>query len=75
MSEKPAKYRVKPGKIIFHGGERFDEGAELELVPAVAEVHSINVELIEDAPTPPPEEQKPPKKPKPLDTNATSGEP
>lgn len=73
MSEKPAKYRVKPGKTIFHGGERFDEGTELELVPAVAEVHSTNVELVEDTPTP--EEQKPPKKPKPLDTNATSGEP
>ena len=73
MSEKQAKYRVKPGKTIFHGGERFDEGAELELVPAVAEVHSTNVELVEDAPTP--EEQKPPKKPKPLDTNATNGEP
>jgi hypothetical protein len=74
MSEKPAKYRVKPGKIIFHGGERFDEGAELELVPTVAEVHSINVELVEDAP--PPEEIKLPKKPKSPDTqNATSGEP
>jgi hypothetical protein len=58
MSEVSGKYRVKPGKIIFHGGERFEEGAELEFVPAVAEVHSINIELVEDA-APLPEEPKP----------------
>lgn len=52
MSEKPQPYRVKPGKVIFHGGERFEEGAELELVPAVAEVHAPNLEAIEPEETP-----------------------
>lgn len=47
MSEKPQQYRVKSGKVIFHGGERFEEGAEIELVPDVAEVHAPNLELIE----------------------------
>lgn len=77
MSEVSAKYRVKPGKIIFHGGERFEEGAELEFVPAVAEVHAINIELVEDT-APLPEESKPTttKKLK-LNTepDATNGEP
>ena len=50
MSEVPAKYRVKQGKIIFHGGEKFEEGAELELVRQVAEVHASNIELIISSP-------------------------
>jgi hypothetical protein len=50
MSEVPAKYRVKQGKIIFHGGEKFEEGAELELVQQVAEVHASNIELIISSP-------------------------
>ncbi|MGA1256120.1 MAG: hypothetical protein ACO3YZ_03880 [Candidatus Nanopelagicaceae bacterium] len=75
MSEIPAKYRVKPGKVIFHGGERFEEGAELELIPAVAEVHAVNVELIEDATPPLPEEPKPPTKKKLPEPDAANGEP
>ena len=75
MSEVSAKYRVKPGKVIFHGGERFEEGAELEFVPAVAEVHAINIELVEDAPLP--EEPKPTTKKLKLNTepDAANGEP
>ena len=75
MSEVSAKYRVKPGKTIFHGGERFEEGAELEFVPAVAEVHAINIELVEDAPLP--EEPKPTTKKLKLNTepDAANGEP
>ena len=76
MSEVSAKYRVKPGKVIFHGGERFEEGAELEFVPAVAEVHEINIELVEDA-APLPEEPKPTTKKLKLNTepDAANGEP
>lgn len=76
MSEVPAKYRVKPGKTIFHGGEKFEQGAELEFIPAVAEVHSVNIELVEDA-TPLPEEPKPTTKKLKLNTepDATNGEP
>lgn len=75
MSEVSAKYRVKLGKTIFHGGERFEEGAELEFVPAVAEVHAINIELVEDAPLP--EEPKPTTKKLKLNTepDAANGEP
>ena len=50
MSEVAVRYRVKPGKTIFHGGERFEEGAELELVQQVAEVHASNIELIISSP-------------------------
>ena len=50
MSEVAAKYRVKPEKVIFHGGKRFEEGAELDLVPAVAAVHADNIELVEGSP-------------------------
>lgn len=53
MSEKPQQYKVKPGKVIFHGGERFEEGAELELVPTVAEVHAPNLEAITETQEPP----------------------
>ena len=75
MSEVSAKYRVKPGKTIFHGGERFEEGAELEFVPAVAEVHAINIELVDAAPLP--EEPKPTTKKLKLNTepDAAIGEP
>ena len=50
MSEVAVRYRVKPGKTIFHGGEKFEEGAELELVRQVAEVHASNIELIISSP-------------------------
>ena len=90
MSELLAKYRVKQGKVIFHGGERFEEGAELELVQQVAEVHASNIELIisspvdvKDAPVSEPEPEQPKRKSKSkLNTDnltdnpdATNGEP
>jgi hypothetical protein len=55
MSEPKTKpYRVKKSKVIFHGGERFEEGAELPLTDEVAEVHADNIELIEPPPKEPP---------------------
>ena len=77
MSETKTKpYKVKPGKLVIHGGEKFTEGMELQLADAVAEVHGANLE--ESAPSPeepsqgdtdPPEEPKSKtRKPKPLTT-------
>jgi hypothetical protein len=48
MSEPKTKpYKVKPGRLVIHGGDRFTEGMEIELADAVAEVHGQNLEPLE----------------------------
>ncbi|MFM6155059.1 MAG: hypothetical protein ACKPE3_19025 [Sphaerospermopsis kisseleviana] len=48
MSEPKTKpYKVKPGKLVIHGGDRYTEGMEIELTDAVAEVHGQNLEPLE----------------------------
>lgn len=62
MSEpKTNRYKVKQGRLIFHGGERFTEGMEISLTEAVAEVHENNLEavLVEEANNPPPGDEPP----------------
>lgn len=52
MFEKSKLYKVKPGKLIIHGGEQFSQGMELYLVEAVAKVHGDSLEEIQPQPAP-----------------------
>lgn len=39
-------YKVKPGCVIYHNNEVFNEGEELELTPSQALVHAPNITVI-----------------------------
>lgn len=46
------KVKVKKGCIIYHKGQKYTEGDQLELSEASALVHGQNVELIKPEPEP-----------------------